>query len=249
MTDVSDISHFLAGMAGWESTSAQYSRGKTSGWPFVTISRQVGAGGRTLAEHLLKVMSQEPDQTLFGGWQICDQELCVRLVEDHQLQVSMQELLSEEYRSQIHAFFSNLLNRKSDQELVMLKMFETIRSLATVGKVILVGRASSQVTKKLTTGVHLRLVAPEEVRIKRTMQLFGQPEAETKRLVQKQDQDRERLVKSYFFTDINDPLLYDATWNTAHVPFQAIAESTVILIKKRFYQMASPSESDRLHLG
>ena len=48
-----------------------------SGYPFLTVSRQAGAGGRTLARAILRLAGQNaahPD--LFRGWQIVDQIGC-----------------------------------------------------------------------------------------------------------------------------------------------------------------------------
>ena len=51
--------------------------------------------------------------------------------------------------------------------------------------------------------------------------------------MRKQDHDRLRLIKSFFAADIDDPLLYDAVWNTGTVPVEAIAEAVVSIIKHR----------------
>jgi cytidylate kinase len=178
-------------------------------------------------------MDRQPDRDLFQGWQVCDQRLCEMLVQDSKLQVSMQSLLAEEYHSQIQTFIAGLLGGQADQNLVMRKLFETIRSLARVGKVIIVGRAGSQVTRELPLGVHVRLVAPETLRIRRMSQLLGKSGDEAKRATHQQDSDRARLLKSFFYADIDDPLLYDCVWNTGLAPFEAIAEAIIALLKQR----------------
>jgi len=226
-----DITRFLNVMAETERTKP-VSGAKKAMLSFVTISRQAGAGGHTLAQTLIRRMAQETDP-LFQSWQICDQQLCEMLLQDGHLNVSLQSLLAEEYRSQIQELVGELFSKQPSQYLIMREMFETIRSLAAIGKVIIVGRGGSQVTKKLETGVHVRLAAPETVRVQRMMRLLGQSEAEARAAVYKQDQDRARLLKSFFQLDINDPLLYDAVWNTSTVPFEVIAEAIVSLIKHR----------------
>lgn len=208
-------------------------RGTSRALPFVTISREAGAGGRTLAQTLVKMMESEGETGLFRGWQVLDRNLCEVLLQDADLDVSMRSLLAEEYRSQIQEFVLGLFGQGSDQYLVMKKMFEAIRSFATVGKVIIVGRGGSQVARKLEMGIHVRLVAPEASRIQRMRQLFNQNEEEIKRIIHKQDQDRARLLKAHFRANIADPLLYDMVCNTGTVSFEAIAESIICLIKHR----------------
>ncbi len=238
MTTSDDVKRFL--MAISDPAGSQFLRsGKKRAVPFVTISRQTGAGGHTLAETLLKVMEREAETGLFRGWQICDQQLCEKLCQDAHLTVSMQSLLSEEYRSQIEQFIFGLFGTQTDQYLVIKKLFETIRAMAVLGKVIIVGRGGSQVTKGLDQGVHVRLAAPEPIRVRRMQKLLGQSEEAARQTVHKQDRDRARLVKTYFHADIDDPLLYDVTWNTGAASFEAIAEAIVSVIKHRAKEASS----------
>ena len=206
---------------------------KNGHYPFVTISRQAGAGGHSLAEALLTRMEKEPDP-FFKGWQMFDQELCKRISEDPKLKVSMQSLLTEEYRTQVEDLLAGMIVGGSSQEAVVKKTFETVRTLATFGKVILVGRAGSCVTVGLPLGVHVRLVAPEPVRIQRMSdRLHLSPEDAVRKAVRKQDQDRARLVKDYFNRDIDDPLLYDTVWNTGRVPVESVASCIITMIQHR----------------
>jgi len=200
--------------------------------PFVTISRQAGAGGHTLAHVLLQAINKEEDP-LFQGWQMFDQELCEKLMEDPKLRVSMQSLLTEEYRTEIEDAIFSILGGESPQAVVVKKLFETIRMLATLGRVIIVGRAGMCVTHGLPDGVHLRLVASEASRVKRIMGLLQVGEKEARETVYKQDHNRARLVRDHFSRDIHDPLLYDVIWNTDTVPFDIIARSIVAMIKQR----------------
>lgn len=233
MSHANHSSRFLEVMSQLERVGAAPAGRPGQGWPFVTLSRQAGAGGHTLAETLLKVMEQEKDTKLFRGWQVFDQLLCDVLLQDSRLHVSMQALLAEEYHSQVQEFISGLLGGHSDQYLMVHRLFETIRALAMVGKVIIVGRGGSQATKKLPLGVHIRLVAPEPVRVQRMMKLLSQSEDRARQTAQQQDRDRARLLKAHFQAEIDDPLLYDAVWNTGAVPFETIAESIVSLLKHR----------------
>jgi cytidylate kinase len=227
-----DITRFLEALSRVEQIESLPHGGPRRALPFVTISRQAGAGGHTLADTLLKLMAQQEDTALFQGWQILDQQLCGILLQDDRLDVSMQSLLSEEYRSQVRDFVRGLL-AQPDQHVAIRRMFEVIRSLASVGKVIIVGRAGSHVTKRLELGVHTRLVAPEYLRIRRMMKLLNQDEDEARRTVRRQDSDRARLLKSYFQVDIDDPLQYDVVWNTGGASFAVIANSIISLIKQR----------------
>jgi cytidylate kinase len=232
MSSTNDVRRFLDAITEAE-RYLSYQGSERRALPFITISRQAGAGGHTLAEALLRVMEHKQDTSLFGGWQICDQQLCEMFSQDPRLAASMQSLLTEEYRSQIEQFITSLLGTQTDQNLVYKEMFEMIRWLASVGKFIIVGRGGSQVTRGIGLGVHVRLVAPESIRVQRMKMRLGKSEEEALQIVHKQDRERARLVRTYFHADIDDPLLYDVTWNTSTVAFEAIAEAIVCIIKER----------------
>jgi hypothetical protein len=201
--------------------------------PFVTISRQTGAGGHTLGEALLRRMAQEPDDPRWRGWQVVDRALCDMLLQDPALHVSMRSLLREEYRSQIEDLVASMFGGRTPQDAVLRKVCETVRGFAVLGHAVILGRGGACVTKGLPGGVHVRLVAPEAIRVRRMMQILGAGEAAAREAVKTQDRDRAALVRSQFHRDIEDPLLYDAVWNTEAAPFDLIAGSIMALITHR----------------
>ncbi|MCM8794240.1 MAG: cytidylate kinase-like family protein [Candidatus Omnitrophica bacterium] len=200
--------------------------------PFVTVSRQTGAGGHTFANMLVGRMAAEEDP-LFWGWRIFDRELCTRVLEDPKIKISLESLLTEEYRSQVEDMLFNLLEDQTPQEIVIKKIFETLITLASFGNVILIGRGGACVTSRLPGGIHLRLVAPETTRVRRMQDLLGIGQQQAKKIVAEQDAARRQLVKECFGKDIDDPLLYDAVWNTEKIPMPVIVEMTMEMIKRK----------------
>ncbi len=201
--------------------------------PFVTISRQAGAGGHSLASVLIERFHQEQDKELFGDWDMFDQKLVAMVAGDPDLRVSVEALLSEEYRRASDDFFRQLFTSTTHQDIVMDRVFRLVRVLAEVGKAVIVGRAGSEVTRGLGPSVSVRLIAPEDVRMKEMMELHGVNERKATELMDKSDNGRARLLKRHFRFNSDDPNLYDAVWNTATVSFEAIAESIVVLLKER----------------
>lgn len=200
--------------------------------PFITLSRQAGAGGRSLARAILAEFETRAEDPRFQGWSIFDEELCAMIASDPEVHVSFRELLTEEYRSWAEDVVSVLLG-KSFQDEVQKKISVTIRQLALVGKAILVGRGGASITRDLPRGVHVRLVAPGDVRVRWMMRVFDISQKEAGRWVEDQDRSRARMVKSRFKRDIDDPLLYDAIWNTESVPVEVIARCLAEVIASR----------------
>jgi cytidylate kinase len=201
--------------------------------PFITISRQAGAGGHELAGTLLNVFATQEDQQLFDGWQVFDRRLCEIVAEDPAYSKSMSSLLAEEYRTKTDEFFSQLLGPTIDQDLLMQHVFKVVRAVASIGKSIVVGRAGSEVTRGMGPGVAVRLVAPEEVRIQGVMDYYDIDERTARDKARRLDESRARLLKSHFRVDIDDPTRYDAVWNTGETPIPAIAESLAVILRHK----------------
>jgi cytidylate kinase len=202
------------------------------GYPFVTISRQAGAGGHTLAEAVTAGTDRESYKDIFMGWKIMDRELCEEVVRSQEFHTSMKSLLAEEYHSELEEFVKALVGQ-GDQYAMYKKMFWMIKSLARVGKIIFIGRAGNCVTAGQPGGIHVRLVAPLSVRTERMMKLFGVDERKAGKMIERQDRDRARLVKTYFDKDVDDPAIYDAVSDTGEMSIDELADKTIEMIQQK----------------
>ena len=154
MSPVNPIERFLHGHAyGPKTADDLHPRVR----PFVTISRQTGAGGHSLANVLIDKFHEQPDKDLFGDWEMFDQKLVAMVADDPDLRVSVEALLGEEYRRATDDFFRQLLTSTTHQDIVMDRVFRLVRVLAEVGKAVIVGRGGSQVTRGLGPSVSVRL--------------------------------------------------------------------------------------------
>jgi cytidylate kinase len=203
-----------------------------SGFPFVTISRQPGAGGHLLSYVLITDFLKEHGD-LFKGWHVFDKQLCEVVAQDPELNHAMESLAQERYRSEFEEFMETLFTGRSSHYLLYRRTFNVVHMLASIGKVIIVGRAAACVTRHLKAGIHVRLVAPESNRIVWMMKRFKLSREEATRDIHRQESDRRKLLKKFFSRDIDDPLLYDTVWNSGTVDLPEISSSIIQLIKKR----------------
>jgi cytidylate kinase len=206
---------------------------------FVTISRQAGAGGHSLAERLIELFGEQEDE-LFAGWQVYDQRLCEIVAEDPKMKTSFDSLRAEEYRTAAGDFFRQVVAPTIDQDVLIARVFEVIRAVAATGKGVIIGRGGSQVTKDLPNGVRLRLVAPESLRLDRLMELHGIDRRAARQQAKRIDQHRARLLQARFGADIDDPTNYDAIWNTGSASIDEIAHTVLALIRHRAEQHQNP---------
>jgi cytidylate kinase len=202
-------------------------------YPFVTISRQTGTGGHALADTMLEVFSEQADDDLFAGWKVYDRSICEMVVEDRRFTGSLDSLIEEEYRSKTNDFFHQMLRSTTHQDIVMDRVFLVVRAIAGMGKAIIVGRGGSHVTRDMPLGASIRVVAPDDVRIARAMDVHGLTEKVARAGASKRDSDRARLLRSSFRADIGDPTGYDATWNAGSASFREISQATAALVHCR----------------
>ena len=203
------------------------------GFPFVTVSRQAGAGGHLLSYVILTEFLKHRDNPMFEGWHVFDKELCELVARDPLLQKDMEILMAEKYRSQFNDFVESLYTGQSEQHTLYHTTFKVVRMLALIGKVIIVGRGGSLITADLPQGINIRLVAPEAHRIVWMMKRFKINKEDAREAIRNQDKDRKKLIKLFFQRDIDDPLLYDMVWNTGTVELDVITRATIDLIVKR----------------
>lgn len=204
-----------------------------SGHPFITISRQAGAGGHLLAYVLMTDFLKFKDGELFQGWHVFDKDLCEIVAEDPSLQNSMESLVTERYKPALREFIDGLLTGDSSQYRHYKKTFEVVRVLALLGKVIIVGRAGACVTRDMPRGIHIRLAAPEPTRIRWMMKKLQIEKNKAADLVNEQDRDRRRMLRTFFDKDIDDPVLYDAVWNTERTSPHEISAAVIEMMRFR----------------
>ncbi len=221
----------------------QYLKDKSSadhlelGYPFVTISREAAAGGHTVAREVIRQLEdRNPGKSFAEGWEVFDQKLCVLLVQDPSLKVSFEELVTESYRSEVSQYLREVLAGQAQQYALYKKIFESIRILCKIGKVVVVGRGANHITRDLPHGIHVRLVADEDERVRRMAAMLEVDEKSARSMVREQDRNRSRMVKDYFNKQIDNPLHYDLVCNTQTMHVDEIASIIADLVEKKSKQ-------------
>lgn len=212
--------------------------------PFVTISRQVGACGHGLAKAVLEALDRRRGDC-FRGWELFDHPLLKMVSEDPLLKVSMRYLLDEEYHSRLTDYLEEALGGWTPQDVLQAKIFRAARALAGAGKVVIIGRAGACVTGDLRGGVHVRLVASRERRLRAVMRRWGMDERRARRRLEELEEARHMLVRAHFRRDVEDPLLYDAVFNEDRLPTAEVADWIVGEIEKKAHLLEAAAGRTR----
>ncbi len=200
--------------------------------PFVTIARQAGAGGNTLKERLVQrlAMIDKADPP----WSGFDHELIDKVAADHHLSTPLLESLDEGSHSYLDDLLFagfNLSGKPEPTELtVYRRIAKTIRALARVGRVVIVGRGGVFLTEDLPTGVHVNLVAPREHRIEMTRRARNLSHDEAAKWVEQVDKNREAFFHRHWPKRSLSGESFTVTFNTATLSDEQITEALLPLI-------------------
>ena len=196
----------------------------------ITISRQFAAGGSQIARRVAEEL----------GWRLIDDELVDRVAE--RAGVSREEVAALEERA---PSFIERLARLTALELpeLFLPTAEAIQEfgeshlvkitralveeIAAEGRCVVVGRASAAVLARTANTLHVRLVAPLDLRVRTATERLGLDPAEAPRLVEERDANRARYHREYYDRDWNDPVNYDMVLNTGRLGFDGAARAIV----------------------
>lgn len=190
----------------------------------VTISRQAGSGAREIADQLAARLQAHQSAPLAEHhrqppWTVFDRNLMDKVLEEHNLPKYLARFLPEDRISALEDMLDDIFGLHPPQETIVKQTAETILGLTEVGNVILIGRAGNIVTAKMPGVLHVRLVAPLDVRVEHIREHRGLTAAQARDFCAQEDAGRERYLKKYFRADINDPLHYHLVINTSLISY------------------------------
>jgi cytidylate kinase len=220
---MSDTDYFAKYRAYFVSQKDRSPLGAAGHLPFVTVSRQAGAGAETVAGLLAAKLNAQGPQGA-QPWTVFDKNLIDRVLADQDLPQEIAKLVEEDKDTTIKAIVGELLGLHPSMWTIFHHTSDTILKLARLGRCIIVGRGGNIVTAKLKGGIHVRLVAPENIRLAHLAKHFGLDEKSAAKYLHEHDEGRRRYVKTNFERDIEDPLLYDAVLNTGLLGFEKTAD-------------------------
>ena len=208
-------------------TGSPFAGRRRRAYQTITISREAGAGGHSLAEKLVEALQNEEPQPT-RPWTVFDRNLVERVLEDHNLPARLAKFMPEDHVSEMADTMDELFGLHPPSWVLVRKTSETILRLAAVGNVIIIGRGANVITSRIDHVFHVRLVGSLEKRVKRLQELNQLTYHQALHLAEKEDLARRRYLKQFFSKDINDPLLYHLVVNTDRVSLDEAA-SLVLL--------------------
>lgn len=200
----------------------------------ITISRQIGSGGDEIAQKVSEIL----------GFAYFDKNLLVS--EAKSLGVSEEDVADfSEDHYRVKSIVDKILLRKKpvaislaskdnavvsktlDEEACLSVIQTVINSLASRGKMVIVGRGGQAILKNKIGVLHVRIVAPVAARVKRLMKNRGLSKEVALGLIEDTDKAEIEYLQRFYNIDWRDPGVYDIVLNTRKMDLNTAARVIV----------------------
>lgn len=166
----------------------------------ITVSRQLGSLGTEVAQKVAEVLQYE----------FVDKEKIGKTLATY----GLPELELEKFDEKKPPLWDSLqMQRRKFLHFLQAVLTDYARK----GNVIMVGRGGQVLLRDLPGVLHLRVVAPFEVRLRRFMEREKIDEKQATRILRRSDRDSAGFIHSFFDVDWDNPALYDLVINTHKV--------------------------------
>ena len=191
--------------------------------PYVTVSRQLGTGGRDLARRLAERL----------GWQLFDKEILLAIAEH----TNTREKIISRLDEKAIGMFDDLLARWFSVDSVgpsdfVREMMQVIWALARNGQAVLVGRGANWLLDP-RYGLRVRIVAPLQMRTLSLAQRDGIYTAAAEQRIREDDAAKAAFMRQWYRRDIDDPLGYDLILNLAAMDADTTLETMAAALSRK----------------
>ncbi len=202
--------------------------------PVVTISREAGARGNSIAKALVPEIETSEVIPKYRPWTVFNQDLLDYCIREHNLPERTAEYFPEDKPEEIRNLIGEILGMHAGVYTNVHKVSESLRRLAEAGNAIIVGRGANLVTANVKHALHVRLVGDEKSRVRYFAELRNLTIQEAADEIAKRDRARKRYIKANFRRDIEDPYMYDLIINTDRFSNAAAARMIRCSLEEKF---------------
>jgi len=201
----------------------------------ITISRQFGAGGRTLGIKVAKKL----------GYQFLDYIIIDAVSKKARVTPSSVKAMERSGGGFISKFITGTLSRSYmerltgdrigylDEQVYVDKLREAITEYAHMDNMVILGRGGQYILKDFKNAYHFLLVASEEDRIKFIQKFSNVSDKKALKAVINGDKCRANLYSRLHETNFNDPNLYHMVLNRSKLSMEQTVELICVLVQKK----------------
>ena len=202
----------------------------------ITISRQFGAGGKTLGE----MVSEKLEYTLY------DKELIQMIAEKAKVSENGVEFIEEEARGKFGIFLSGMVPKviadlkgkkktedSIDEEVYIDVLKDIFNKIAEEGNAVIIGRGGQYVLQNREDIFHVLATASKEDRAKFLVKKYKLSLKDAIKAVELDDKKRLNLYRKYGRDDYDKPLIYHLVLNTSKIDLDSACELICELVRNK----------------
>ena len=209
----------------WSRREAKARRAQESfgAWPVITISREFGARGRSLAKELGRRF----------GFKVWDKELLSAIAEEAGADARFLASLDERRRKMIDdALYGTLMGSKHSNTHYFRSLLRVVHTIGAHGSGILVGRGSNYIIKD-PSALRVRVVCPFESRVAYVAERDGISPKEALRITRARDTERDDFIRHYFKREPGNTSDYDVILNSGIFSIDKLADLATLAFEKK----------------
>lgn len=192
----------------------------------ITISRQFGAGGKTLGNLVAKKLN----------YSMLDEQIIEKVAERAKVSTNWVQSIEKEAGGTLLKFISKLVSKSFvdrilddtkgyiDEEVYVDALKEVINQIATEGNCIIVGRGGQFILRDRPDTYHVLMVAEKADRIKFMEKHYDLLPTQAKNVVNTHDKRRLNLLRRFQEDDFDQPKFYDLVLNMSKLSMEKAAD-------------------------
>lgn len=186
---------------------------------YITLSRELGSQGDEIAREVAGPL----------GWSVIDREIVEYIAKDTHVRQRFVQELDERTQNLAHEAIQRFLRMADGASFGIAEYRESLQKtmafLAARGAAIIVGRGANFALRGDQRGLHVRIVASENVRTQRLSHRWHVPPAEARWRMEEIDMERRNFIRHHFKQNIDNPGFYDVVFCTDHLTPMQVADS------------------------
>lgn len=200
----------------------------------ITISRQFGAGGKTVGRQVADAL----------GYTFVDDDIVQKIAELAKVSPGWVESVEKEAGGRLSRLVSKMVSKPLvervlkdergyiDEEIYIDYLVVLISQMADEGNVVILGRGSQYILNDLPDSYHVLLINNFENRVKFMMERYKLSQQKATQVVKSEDKRRINLYRKIGKQDYDQPELYHLVINMARVDMDEAIEMITNLVKK-----------------
>ncbi|HEX8997673.1 MAG TPA: cytidylate kinase-like family protein [Ktedonobacterales bacterium] len=211
----------------------------------VTISREYGSGGGEIAVRLAQRL----------GWRLVDHEVVTQIARRLGVEEEDAAARDEHAESWVVQFLSTMqtvgpmvalpanLAFPPNEASYTRALREVVHGAALAGHSVIVGRGSQMILRERRDTLHVRVVAPLDLRVAYVSRRESLSHAEALQRVQQKDQDRRRYLSANYHHTPDEAHLYDLVLNTGVLDLDNCVDIIRVALNAKATRLGLPLES------